>query len=477
MKMFRSYLIVFILFVVTNVPMTVSAQVTGKFGTYYDQRELLFESLPTSKGDIIFLGNSITDGSEWSELFQNPRCKNRGISGDVIPGVLNRLETVTKGQPAMVFLMIGTNDMNWGSSNDSIALGVRTIVQRIKNESPKTYIVVQSILPVNDHYGYFSGHTKRWQDVAIINKMLRDMAIEEDVDYLDLYHPFANSEGKLDIAYSNDGLHLNGKGYELWKDIIEETYGGFTRPVRKPGQNPMWLTASSGLNIAHCFDQGASPLPYLGVGLNLHGGISQLRHETSYIALNFGGLANILVSNASTQAFDFGIDWDIEYLYRFHNVGDWHFWAGGAFSNYVSVNYSPSLMNAALGYSLFLFDGTAEGAVQYDFAKYGGDHNMLTAYAKLALPLFSLTNRPGFAYIDNATGYLTGNEPPESNRETYLMGFSGIGTDIGLYVNLLNNNKIGVSYRWDYLTTRHKGIYRFDHANHSFNLTYMFNLY
>lgn len=476
MKKICIYLSTFIL-LITIFSVRLSAQITGKFGTYYDQRELLFESMPTSPSDIIFLGNSITDGGEWSELFQNPHCKNRGISGDIIPGVLNRLETVTKGQPAMVFLMIGTNDMNLGASNDSIARGVRTIVQRIKAESPKTHIVVQSILPTNDYYGYFSGHTKRWQDVAVINKMLRDMAIEEDVDYLDLYHPFANAEGKLDIAYSNDGLHLNGKGYERWKNVIKETYGNFTRPAYKPGRNPMWLTAGTGLNIAHCYDQGASPLPYLGVGMNLRGGISQLRHETSYIALNLGGLANIVVSNAHTQAFDFGIDWDIEYLYRFYNVGDWHFWAGGALSNYVSVNYSPSLMNAALGYSLFLFNGTAEGAVQYDFAKYGGDHNMLTVYAKLGLPLFSFVSRPGFAYIDNATGYLTGNEPPESNRELLPMGFPGISTDIGLFVNLLNNNKIGVSYRWDYLTTRHKGIYRFDHANHSFNLTYMFNLY
>ena len=155
-----------------QVPSTGSGTITGKFGTYYDQRELLFEAMPTSENDIIFLGNSITDGGEWAELFENPNCKNRGISADIIAGVLNRLETVTKGKPAMVFLMIGTNDMNWGYSNDTIALGVREIVQRIKKESPRTRIVVQSILPTNDYYGYFSGHTKRYADVPVINAML-----------------------------------------------------------------------------------------------------------------------------------------------------------------------------------------------------------------------------------------------------------------------------------------------------------------
>jgi hypothetical protein len=42
---------------------------------------------------------------------------------------------------------------------------------------------------------------------------------------------------------------------------------------------------------------------------------------------------------------------------------------------------------------------------------------------------------------------------------------------------LLNKNKIGLTYRWDYLTSRNKGPYRFDHAVHSFNVIYMFNIF
>lgn len=449
------------------------AQITGKYGTYYDQRELHFEAMPTSPGDIIFLGNSITDGGEWSELFQNPHCKNRGISADIIPGVLNRLETITQGQPAMIFLMIGTNDMNWGYSNDTIADGVRTIVQRIKAESPNTRIIVQSILPVNDCYGYFSGHTKRWKDVALINEMLRDMAIEEGVDYLDLYHPFATEEGKLNPKYSNDGLHINGDGYQLWKAIIEESYV-FPRPVYKSGRVPIWLNLGSGLNVVHSFDEGASPLPYAGLGLCVNSGASLL-WDRSYVSLNLRGLGNVAISNAMSEAFDFGIELDPECLYRFYDAGDFSMWAGAAFPLYIQVNYAPQLMNAALGYTVFS-TFNAEGMAQYDFSTYDGAHKLFTAYAKMSLPLFGVAGRPGFAYIDNYTGSLNTTETVSSNRESFFILVPGISTDLGLYVNLLNNNKIGVSYRWDYLTTRNHGSYRFDHANHSFNVTYMFNL-
>lgn len=210
----------FIMFWAT-FPIKDFAQTIGKFSTYYDQRELLFETLPTSRRDIIFLGNSITDGCEWSELFRNKHCKNRGISGDVCDGVLNRLTTVTKGQPAKVFLMIGINDLGRGGNPDTIAMKTRQIVKRIKAESPRTKIFIQSVLPVNDYYGRFETHTVRWKDVPVTNKLLQQIAQEEGVTYIDLFPLFANAEGKMNIDYSNDGLHLTGKGYQVWHDALK----------------------------------------------------------------------------------------------------------------------------------------------------------------------------------------------------------------------------------------------------------------
>lgn len=470
----KLFLVVVMLLVTTQA----LTQTTGKFGTYYDQRELLFESLSTAASDIIFLGNSITDGAEWDEIFQNPHCKNRGISGDIIPGVLNRLETVTKGQPAMVFLMIGTNDMNLGVSNDSIARGVHAIVQRIKTESPNTHIVVQSILPVNDCYGYFSGHTKRWQDVAVINKMLRAMAIEEGVDYLDLYHPFSTEEGKLNPKYSNDGLHLNGAGYTLWKDLVEQTYGSFPRPVFKSGKVPVWLNSSMGLNIIENYDTGASPLRYFGVGLNLSPGIT-IEWNRYHLQFDNRILANICFNKDITQTFVFGFDSRIEFLYHCHDSyhNRLHYWAGGTEQLYLDIKYYPQLMNAAFGMSTFL-NLHATGMIQYDFGRrYDNEHNLFTLYGKLSLPVAGIADRPGFAYIDNYTSNLNTAQTITDNRDVSGMLFPGIDTEIGLFLNLLNNNKIGLSYRWDYLTTRNKGTYRYDHANHSLNLTCMFNIF
>lgn len=61
---------------------------------YYARRATLFDLLPVYSSDIIMLGNSLTDGAEWNELFDNCHVKNRGIVGDIIPGFFERLEPI-----------------------------------------------------------------------------------------------------------------------------------------------------------------------------------------------------------------------------------------------------------------------------------------------------------------------------------------------------------------------------------------------
>ena len=193
-----------------------------KYSTFYYQRATLFEELPVTSSDIIFLGNSITNGGEWAELFDNPHVKNRGISGDVCMGVYDRLDAILKGSPAKIFLLIGINDVDRGASADTIVERRGMIVDKIRKDSPSTKIYLQSVLPVSDHYKMFNGHTSRWQVVPEINKGLVRLAADRGVKYIDLYSHFIdNTTGKMNIEYTNDGLHLLGKGYKKWVGIVK----------------------------------------------------------------------------------------------------------------------------------------------------------------------------------------------------------------------------------------------------------------
>jgi lysophospholipase L1-like esterase len=194
----------------------------NKFGTYYNQRLSLFEKMPDTKGEIIFLGNSITDGGEWCELLGNPKVKNRGISGDTTDGVLFRLNEVTRSKPAKVFLLIGVNDLSRGVSRDTVYSNICRIAQKIRKDSPKTEVYVQSILPVNESFGLFKNHTNKTADVLWVNAQLKTWCKKVQVQYVDLYGRFKNPDSELlNPLLTNDGLHLKGEGYLLWLDIIK----------------------------------------------------------------------------------------------------------------------------------------------------------------------------------------------------------------------------------------------------------------
>lgn len=194
----------------------------NKFGTYYNQRLSLFEKMPDTKGEIIFLGNSITDGGEWCELLGNLNVKNRGISGDTTVGVLFRLNEITRSTPAKVFLLIGINDLSGGVSKDTVFNKICKIANRILKDSPTTKVFIQSILPVSDSFGLFKNHTNKTNEVLWVNAHLKEWCANENIGFIDLYSHFilADSE-KLDPKYTNDGLHLLGDGYLRWIEIIK----------------------------------------------------------------------------------------------------------------------------------------------------------------------------------------------------------------------------------------------------------------
>jgi lysophospholipase L1-like esterase len=190
------------------------------FSTYYHQRVTLFRSLPQTKDDIIFVGNSITEGGGWSELFEDKRVKNRGISGDITAGVIHRIDEIAKRKPSKIFLMIGTNDLSKNISPDSVVKNILLTAAYLRQQTPSTQVYVQSILPVNNVYGKFGGHTSKAKQIRAVNDQLKEKAATNHYGYIDLHTPFSDENGKLKANLTNDGLHLMGEAYLLWKHIV-----------------------------------------------------------------------------------------------------------------------------------------------------------------------------------------------------------------------------------------------------------------
>ena len=187
-------------------------------GPQYEHRTEHLANMELEKGTIVFLGNSITAYCEWAELLGNPQIRNRGIPGDATDGVLERLEPIIQAQPRQIFLMIGINDLLF-HPKERVIENYQKIVQRIRKGSPGTALFIQSILPVNNQ---IRSSKIANTDIRWINSALEKLAKATDnTDYLDLHASFQDQEGRLDEQYTSDGVHLNGRAYQLWKTKIE----------------------------------------------------------------------------------------------------------------------------------------------------------------------------------------------------------------------------------------------------------------
>lgn len=192
----------------------------AKADEYWDQRVNLFSYLPVTEHDIVFLGNSITDGGEFHELFKMKNIKNRGIRSDVIRGVQKRLKQVTNGRPKKIFLLIGINDVAQGLTVDQLATRYEELVKQIRLESPDTELYVQSIMPINSSFKRYKSLYGKEKTIIALNERIKEIATRNKAIYVDLWPYLADGNKNLRIEFTNDGLHLNGKGYKAWTEGI-----------------------------------------------------------------------------------------------------------------------------------------------------------------------------------------------------------------------------------------------------------------
>ncbi|MEL0186972.1 MAG: GDSL-type esterase/lipase family protein [Flavobacteriaceae bacterium] len=181
----------------------------------YFERISEFKLCPLEFNQIVFIGNSITQGGDnWSEKFNMPGIRNRGIAGDTTDGLLVRLNEIIFYKPKAVFLLIGINDL-YNDNNLSpkyIAKNIIKIVKKINKGSSESKIFIQTTLPVKKE--------KYVKQIQILNQYLKKYLKKGTFEIIDLYSQFTTQSGSIKTDLSDDGVHLNDKGYVVWANYI-----------------------------------------------------------------------------------------------------------------------------------------------------------------------------------------------------------------------------------------------------------------
>jgi len=220
------YIFLFLLFPLVTQAQSVTNQ--NLFDTvpfipeHTPQRLAQFAKERIVPGRIIFLGNSITEMGDWKKVLNDSTVINRGIGGDITYGVLKRLRDITDRNPSKVFILLGINDIGKDIPDVVIADNYLKIVREIHDKCPKTEIYVQSVLPVNPGLPRFPQHYDKQEHILALNKLLASHAKEGNYTYIDIFHLFADAQGRLDSQYTYEGLHLRPPAYTIWVDYLKK---------------------------------------------------------------------------------------------------------------------------------------------------------------------------------------------------------------------------------------------------------------
>lgn len=189
------------------------------YSDYYISKVTIFMNTYNGHGKIVFLGDSLTDMGNWSEMLNNTDIINRGISSDTTTSVINRLSEITRLKPRKIFIMIGVNDIDKGLSTNEIITNYNKILSTIKKDSPNSKVYVESVLPINKDI--FKTSTNE-QQIIDLNLSLMELCENSGIGFINLYPLFTVKKDKLNPNYTEKGVHLNGSGYLVWSEAIKE---------------------------------------------------------------------------------------------------------------------------------------------------------------------------------------------------------------------------------------------------------------
>ena len=170
-----------------------------------------------SPGGVLFVGSSTI--RLWPALakdFPGVHVVQRGFGGSEISDVIHYApRIVLPYKPRLIVFYAGDNDLNAGESPESVFRDFQSFVELVWRSLPDTRIAFVSIKP--------SG--SRWhlaEKMRAANEMIRAYAARDSrLSYVDVFTPMLGADGRpRDELFVADRLHLNERGYELWRQVL-----------------------------------------------------------------------------------------------------------------------------------------------------------------------------------------------------------------------------------------------------------------
>ena len=189
----------------------------SKYLSNIDVRQTIVKSTPLKPHEIVIIGDSQTDLFPTDALLAK-KIIRQGVSGDSLFGFEGRVDSILSSLPSKLFVQGGINDIQSGTSPNSMMGAICSLTNKIKEKSPTTKLYFINIFPTNRPV------RENGIDVngAVIdyNKLLLAYCKDHGYTYINAYDSLKQGD-RLNQKYDiGDQVHLNIEGFKVLSKTI-----------------------------------------------------------------------------------------------------------------------------------------------------------------------------------------------------------------------------------------------------------------
>ena len=171
---------------------------------------------PPPANPIVFVGSSSI--RKWTSLtadFPGLPVMNRGFGGSQLADSVNFADRIViKYQPREVVVYAGGNDINAGKSPEIVYGDFVALMQKLHGGLPQAKLAFISVAP----------NPARWsqlEKVKRINSLAEKYCHHHGIAFINVFPLMLGADGQpLPDIYVADGLHMNAKGYAIWRQAV-----------------------------------------------------------------------------------------------------------------------------------------------------------------------------------------------------------------------------------------------------------------
>jgi lysophospholipase L1-like esterase len=174
-----------------------------------------------ASSQILFIGSSsFTMWKDVQEYFPKHKILNRAFGGSTLVDLVGfRYDVIYPYQPKQIVIYCGENDF---ASSDTVTVEMviqrfKTLYHLIRAKYPAVPLVYVSMKPSPSRVHLLPKYKEANQQIETFLKTDKKAA------FADVFQPMLKTDGTpLDDIFLTDNLHMNAKGYAIWKKVLEK---------------------------------------------------------------------------------------------------------------------------------------------------------------------------------------------------------------------------------------------------------------